>query len=71
MISLKQFIKTYLWFIYRPILDRYRKKKKYNFIKKDILRLQSIKESLNNNQPYIYYLGITAHSNLGDMGHYY
>ena len=71
MTSLKQFIKTYLWFIYRPILNRYREKKKYNFIKKDILRLQSIKESLNNNQPYIYYLGITAHSNLGDMGQYY
>lgn len=71
MTFLKKFIKTYLWFIYRPILNRYRKKKKYNFIKKDTLRLQNIKACLNDSQPYIYYLGITAHSNLGDMRQYY
>lgn len=68
---LKRFIKSYLWFIYRPILSRYRENKKYRFIKEDTLRVQTLIKNRENKKTFIFYLGITAHSNLGDMGQYY
>ncbi len=57
--------------IYGPIMKCYRKQKQLHFIKNDIERIKSEINSIPKSQPKLFYLGITAHSNLGDMAQYY
>lgn len=65
--SLKQFIYKYLWWTYRPIKNivkrnSYDKKMKYE--SERLVHLQQADKR-------IFYLGITAHVNLGDLGQHY
>lgn len=65
--NLRQFIYKYLWWTYRPVKNyvlefKYNKRMKY-----EANRL----ENLSPAEKRIFYLGITAHSNLGDMAQHY
>lgn len=57
--------------MYGPILRTIRKMCKTNFIKNDIERIKTEISCCPKSQPRLFYLGITAHSNLGDMAQYY
>lgn len=48
-----------------------RKVRKNHFIKNDIQRVKAEIACSPKSQPRLFYLGITAHSNLGDMAQYY
>lgn len=62
-------IKNILRPVYGPVLKCVRENRKRRFIKNDV---QRVKEEINQNAEHrIFYLGITAHSNLGDMAQYY
>lgn len=58
-------------FIYRPIKKAIRDKNKKIHIYKDTLRLDSLMASTVQGKNRVFYLGITAHSNLGDMAQHY
>lgn len=62
-------LKNILRPVYGPVLRRLRENRKSNFIKHDVLRVRD--EIMQNSSHRIFYLGITAHSNLGDMAQYY
>ena len=51
-------------------MTKIRRHKKNKFIEHDVLRVKNILEHAGDS-PIIYYLGITSHSNLGDMAQYY
>lgn len=57
--------------LYGPILRTIRKVRKNHFIKNDIQRVKTEIACCPGSQPRLFYLGITAHSNLGDMAQYY
>lgn len=67
---MRQFIHKYLWWTYRPIKALYTNHKVAKYRKKETSKLDYIK-TCNNNDSYVYYLGITEHANLGDMGQHY
>lgn len=58
----------YIKKILRPIYHFYKKMLRWYHIKKEVHRLRKIKSFKGNR---IFYLGITNHSNLGDMAQYY
>lgn len=57
--------------IYGPFLKNIRNIRKNHFIKNDVSRVRKLITNCPESQSKIFYLGITAHSNLGDMGQYY
>lgn len=63
-----QAFKKYFAWLYRPFLLAYVNKKASLFHKEDAKRLDAL--SING-KPRVYYLGITSHSNLGDMAQHY
>lgn len=69
--KLKLKIRKFLGWLYSPILAYFRNKIKtkkiYNTIDEIINKLQNLDEKTQR----IFYLGITAHSNLGDMAQHY
>lgn len=68
--NIKGFIRKYLWWIYRPVLTVCREWVKGRYISKDTQRLYQLQSEKSANRR-IYYIGIPAHSNLGDMAQYY
>ncbi len=64
-------IRKYFGWFYRPIKKIIRNHQTHDYILKDTRRLQEL--ACNNRQDVarIYYLGITQHSNMGDMGQHY
>lgn len=68
--NLKDIIRKYLGFVYRPLLNMWRGKKMYQYIKEDTNRVKSLIGASCGGKR-IFYLGITAHSNLGDMAQYH
>lgn len=66
--SLIAFVRNNLGWLYRPIKKALKERKATQKHKKDALRLDNL--SLYGKQR-LYYLGITAHSNLGDMAQHY
>lgn len=69
--NLKLKIRYYFGWFYSPILAFYRDKKKQQTIINDTQRIIQELEQHKNDSQKIFYLGITAHSNLGDMAQYY
>ena len=65
--SIKIFIRKYLWWCYRPIKSSYKKKMYDHFMRSESKRLLSLSEA----DKRLFYLGITAHVNLGDLGQHY
>lgn len=63
-------IKNILRPFYAPFLKAVRNHRKNRFIKYDVSRVQT-EIGKGAGLPKIYYLGITAHSNLGDMAQYF
>lgn len=68
--NIKNIIRNNLGFIYRPFLTRLRNEKKRRYIKRDTCIVKSLISS-SNGKRRIFYLGITCHSNLGDMAQYH
>lgn len=68
MNTLHQIVHKYFRWLYRPILKIYHSYLYWSNIHKDMRKFKMISPS---NVPYIFYLGITNHSNLGDMAQYY
>lgn len=66
-----EIIKNILRPVYGPIMSFIRKVRKERFIKEDINRISKELSCCSITTSKIFYLGITAHSNLGDMGQYY
>lgn len=56
--------------IYGPVLTHIRQYKKRRFIERDVERVKK-QLTIADSCPRVFYLGITAHSNLGDMAQYY
>lgn len=65
--QIRTFIYKYLWWTYRPIKTAYRKKKYDDLMRREVNRLISLREA----DKRIFYLGITSHVNLGDLGQHY
>lgn len=65
--NIRKFIQRYLWWTYRPFKSVYRKKKYDKLMRSESDRLLSLAES----DKRIFYLGVTAHVNLGDLGQHY
>lgn len=65
------FLKDLIRPIYGPILKHIRASKKSRFIKADVKRVINVLENSENDAGRVIYLGITAHSNLGDMAQYF
>lgn len=65
--NIRSFIQNYLWWIYRPIKSVYRKYMYDKLMKRESNRLLELSEADRR----IFYLGITAHVNLGDLGQHY
>lgn len=66
---IKDLVKKYLFWLYRPVLKAYRHNKAY---KHHILEVSRLDEINAKNEPQrIFYLGITEHSNLGDNAQFY
>lgn len=63
----RKFIQKYFWWLYRPIKDCIRSRKYNKTMKHESERLLHLPESKNR----IFYLGITAHVNLGDLAQHY
>ncbi len=61
-------IKNLLRPFYTPIIQVYKKYREYQYNKKETVRLTTIPHT---ERQKVFYLGITAHSNLGDMAQYY
>lgn len=68
MKKIKQFIYDYLSWIYRPIKYAYPNYLITKRVRKEVRLLKSLNPL---DGPRIYYLGITAHTNLGDMAQHY
>ncbi len=64
--SIRKFIRRYFAWFYRPLLKSIANHK----CKKDASRLDDMIKTPDA-PPRVYYLGITAHSNLGDMAQHY
>lgn len=64
-------VKKVLRPFYRPVMSVIRRIKKKWFIKNDVNRVKRELAYCRTSKPKVFYLGITAHSNLGDMGQYY
>ena len=64
---IKQFIYKYLWWTYRPIKSYIKNYRYDKAMKQAADRLGSLKPA----DKRVFYLGITAHSNLGDLGQHY
>jgi exopolysaccharide biosynthesis predicted pyruvyltransferase EpsI len=60
--------KKYFAWLYLPFLLAYVNKKSSRLHKEDAKRLDALNM---NGKPRVYYLGITSHSNLGDMAQHY
>ena len=65
--SLRIIIQKYLWWLYRPIKNRVKSIKYDRTMKKEAERLLHLPQA----DKRIFYLGITAHVNLGDLGQHY
>ena len=65
--SLRIIIQKYLWWLYRPIKNRVKSIKYDRIMKKEAESLLHLPQA----DKRIYYLGITAHVNLGDLGQHY
>lgn len=65
--KIRGFIQNYLWWTYRPIKSVYRKYMYDKLMKSESNRLLELSEADRR----IFYLGITAHVNLGDLGQHY
>ena len=65
--SLRIIIQKYLWWLYRPIKNRVKSIKYDRTMKNEAERLLHLPQA----DKRIYYLGITAHVNLGDLGQHY
>lgn len=65
--SLAVFLRKNFRWLYGPYVDRERKRIKDAAEEKEYLRF----EALQPGSPRIYYFGITAHNNLGDMAQHY
>lgn len=66
----KEMIKRMLRPFYGPVMSVIRNNRKLRFIKQDVVRVEC-ELTCSDSMPRVLYLGITAHSNLGDMGQYY
>lgn len=66
----KEMIKRMLRPFYGPVMSVIRNNRKLRFVKQDVVRVERELAS-SDSMPRVLYLGITAHSNLGDMGQYY
>lgn len=67
----KEMIKGVLRPFYGLVMSVIRDYRKRKFIKSDVKRVASEISNCSSTAPHVFYLGITAHSNLGDMGQYY
>ena len=67
MSSLGRFVRKYFRWLYGPIVDRKRKRIKEAYEEKEFQRIAAIVPG----GPRVFYLGITAHNNLGDMAQHY
>lgn len=65
--NIRGIIQKYLWWVYRPIKSAYKKKMYDLFMKRESERLLTLSEA----DKRIFYLGVTAHINLGDLGQHY
>lgn len=65
--KIRSFIQKHLWWTYRPIKSVCKKKRYNSLMKRESNRLLSLTEA----EKRIFYLGITAHVNLGDLGQHY
>lgn len=63
-------MKKYFRWLYSPIMKIIRNYKSYDRILADTQRLDSLANNPNN-KARVFYLGITEHSNLGDMAQHY
>ena len=68
MMNIRQFIYKYLWWTYRPIKSLY---KEYKTTRYNLSEIDRVRKESKQSPKRIFYLGITAHSNLGDMGQHY
>ena len=66
---IKNSVHKYFFWLYGPLFRAIRIYKRDRRIKKEIRKLYSLNNDSIN--PRVYYLGITSHSNLGDMAQYY
>ena len=60
-------VRRYFWWTYRPIMSIYRKNKYDKLMRSESNRLLSLTPA----DKRIFYLGVTAHVNLGDLGQHY
>lgn len=67
---MKKFIYKYLWWTYRPIKTYFRNRQIYKYRKEETARLNNL-ETADGTTPRVFYLGITEHANLGDMGQHF
>ena len=65
--SLRIIIQKYLWWLYRPIKNRVKSIKYDRTMKKEAERLLHLPQA----DKRIFYFGIAAHVNLGDLGQHY
>lgn len=66
----KQFIHKYLWWVYRPLKKFYINNQIKRYRKRETARLDKL-VAQETSVPRIFYLGITEHSNLGDMAQHF
>lgn len=64
-------MKRYLRWLYGPIMKCIRDYKSHDRIQEDTRRLDLLLTDANDNMKRVFYLGITQHSNLGDMAQHY
>ncbi|MCM1138948.1 MAG: polysaccharide pyruvyl transferase family protein [Muribaculum sp.] len=57
--------------IYMPIMNAIRSKRKRNYRKKEAFKVSNMIDNRSDKESFVFYLGVTAHSNLGDMAQYY
>lgn len=67
----RQHLKSCIGWIVVPVLKRIRYRKNLKRFSADVLRIKNILENLDSKKQRVFYLGVTAHSNLGDMGQHY
>lgn len=65
------FVRRYLWWMYRPIKELYRHIRVYYYRKNQTHKLSELMQVADSARPHIFYLGITEHSNLGDLAQHY
>lgn len=65
--NIRSFIQKYLWWLYRPLKNRISLYKHNKLMKQESERLLHLPDANNR----IFYLGITAHVNLGDLAQHY